>query len=201
MRVRSVATKLFVAMVASLTGANHTAHAALPDPPPQIPILPADWIITYYIHETPTDPESDVTFTIAMYLAAGDRDGESVGWDIVYIDFVQPGTGNPDTTWTEASPYVDSADGLWWIDHADGTFPDVAEFDMPPLLVGTAAADDPNDDDLEYDFEGVTYTTPPGGDPYAHNVALTYFLALAPEPMVPLEEGDDEPVDIDGEVP
>jgi len=193
MRVR-FARSLFVAMAASFMS-TFAAKAAPPEPP-QIPVLPPDRMITYTIHETPTDPESDVVFTIAMYLAAGDRDGDSVGWNIVYIDFLQPDTGNPDTTWTEDSPYVDSADGLWWIDHADGTFPDVSEFDLPPLMVGTAAADDPNDDDLEFDFEGVTYTTPPGGDPYANNVALTYFLALAPTPTVPIEEGGDEPVDV-----
>lgn len=178
MRSNTLHTVLIVGMV---VGTTYTAARAE---------LPDDQIVEYRVHETPTNPESAVVFAVRLELRAVDSDANGVGWEITTAKFRQP-----DTTWTEDSPYIDSPDGLWWVDHADPNAPEESEFVLPPLLVGTATADDPLDDDLDYDLEGVEYSPPPGEPPYENTGALDYSFTLAHEED-PLEEGDDEPVEV-----
>lgn len=161
--------------------------------------IACDEAVLYLLHETPTDPESAVVFAVKLELEAADSDETSIGWEITLAEFRQPGDGGPaDTVWVENTPVVDSPDGLWWCDHADFLDPQLSEFDMPPLLVGTADAEDPEEADLDYSFEGVTYEPPPGGPPYDPSAGLTYvFTKVGFED--PEEEGEDEVGEIDEE--
>lgn len=69
-------------------------------------------------------------------------------------------TAVPDTIWYEAFPFVDSPDGLWWIEHDNHLSPRLSEFVLPPRLVGTATAQEPLEPDLEYELEdGAAYIT------------------------------------------
>ncbi len=176
-----------ILIIGTVIGKTYTyANAALPD----------EQIIEYRVHEIPTDPESTVVFVVRLELTAADSDGNEIGWEITTAEFRQPGSGG-DTIWAENSPYVDTADGLWWIEHADPEAPEESEFVLPPWLAGIATADNPQDDDLDYDLEGVEYSPPPlpGDPPYENTAALDYSFTLSQEEE-PLEEGDDEPVDV-----
>ncbi|MFH1417607.1 MAG: hypothetical protein ABII12_04890 [Planctomycetota bacterium] len=153
----------------------------------------------YLIHEEPTDPESDVVFIVRLQVEAEDSDVDAIGWRIVAAEFRQPdGGGGDDTVWLDGSPVVDSPDGLWWCDHADFLAPQLNEFAMPPLLEGTADAQDSQGPDLDYSFEGVLYEPPPGGPPYDPTAAFNYVFTRVGE-QEPKEEGDDEPGEIDEE--
>ncbi|MEE9296951.1 MAG: hypothetical protein V3W34_18560 [Phycisphaerae bacterium] len=174
-----------VLITGTVVGTTYTAANA---------VLPDDQTVEYRIHETPTDPKSAVVFVVRLELTAEDSAGYEVGWEITTAQFRQPGT--PDTTWTEDYPYVDTTDGLWWVKHADPEAPEASEFVLPPWLLSTATADDPQDDDLDYDLEGVAYSLPPppGEPPYENTAALDYSFTLAQQEIL-LVEGDDEPVD------
>ena len=128
--------------------------------------LPQDQTVYYYIHDNPTQATSNVVFVIRLDLTAVDSDANDVGWEITSVEFRQP-LGRPalDTVWVETSPTVDSPDGLWWVEHSDAAFPALDEFTLPPNLVGLAIAQDPTDNNLDYDFKGVAYVPPPGGAP------------------------------------
>ena len=161
--------------------------------------IACDQTLWYLIHQEPTNHQSDVVFIVRLKVQAEDSDADSVGWRIVAAEFRQPDVGGgPDTVWLEASPAVDSPDGLWWCDHADFLDLQLSEFVLPPLLVGTADAEDPGQADLDYSFEGVSYDPPPGGPPYDPTAALNYVFTIVGEPE-PEEEGDDEPGEIDEE--
>lgn len=174
----------FVAAMAVVT-TNVTAWAALPN----------DRTITYAIHETPTDPLSAVVFIVRLDASAvvAGVDEDSIGWDITSATFTQPDAGG-DTVWTVVDPALGTPDGLWWVDHADIHKPTLGEFVLPPALVGTANPADPLDDDLEYDLVGVSY---PGRLPYNVTARLDYTFALAAEPETPIEDGQEDPVDVD----
>jgi hypothetical protein len=152
--------------------------------------------VVYRIHEDPDDPDSAITFTVWLSLVEMDADGDSIGWKIKNIRFRQPGTGGaPGKRWIESAPNpnVPTEDGLWWIDHADADNPQLSEFDHPPHLVGTATAVDPSDADLNYDFEGSTYS---GSPPWSPTAGLDYEFAVDGEPT-PLIDGMDEPVELE----
>jgi hypothetical protein len=153
----------------------------------------------YGIHETPADPNSPLTFLITLSLMASAGDCTATGWAITTVEIrqIDPNSG-PDTVWTQADPNVPTPDGLWWVNHADVASPQANEFVLPPHLVGTAIADDPNDADLEYDFVGVTYTPPaaPETPPYDVTAALDYALVRVGE-EIPIGEGSAEPTEGD----
>ena len=158
--------------------------------------LPEDQTVYYYIHDDPTQRPSNVVFAIRLDLTAVDSDADAVGWDITSIEFRQPaGRPAPDTVWGEAAPTVDSADGLWWVEHSDTALPVLEEFTLPPKLVGLAIAQNPLDKNLDYDFEGVAYVPPPEGAPFDITAALTYVFTEEEEDE-PVKQGTDEPVDI-----
>lgn len=159
--------------------------------------LPPDQTIEYLIRETPEDPNSPVVFAVTLALEASDSDGNSVGWDITEAEFVEfDEYGDPARTWVEDDTNVPTTDGLWWIEHADPADPQPSEFAKPPLLEGTAAAEDPAENDLDYALEGVTYTPPPEGQPYQDTAAIDHEFILVSE-IEPIKEGEDEPVEID----
>lgn len=158
--------------------------------------LPADETVAYWIHELPDDPNSAVTLSITLTLHADDSDSGSVGWQITEVEFRQPGTGGAsDTVWTESFPSVNSADGLWWVEHSDPGDPQPSEFSWPPLLTGDAVAVDPANADLSYALEGLAYTPPPEGAPYTVTAAFQYSFSLLGE-SAPFLEGEDEPVEV-----
>ncbi len=158
--------------------------------------LPGPLTVEYKIRETPTNPNSDVVFTVVLVLTAEDESGESVGWQIkkIRLTDVDAAPFGP-WIWDEVSPTVDTPDGLWWVTHADHTDPQFEEFDETPLLEGTATAQGQHDD-LDYSFQGDTWG---GTSMYGGSVlALTYEFTIEGEED-PEEEGDDEPVEVDGE--
>jgi len=161
--------------------------------------LPNDRVAEYYIRETPTDPESDVIYTVTLELTAVDQDGDKIAWEITEFALTEPGQGNQDdTVWVDDAPDPDTADGYWWVEHADPEDPQNAEFDLPPLLVGTADAVDPGDEDMKYDVSGA-YCNSQCQQLFGGEVgALDYSFTLASEED-PEEEGDDEPVEIEGD--
>jgi hypothetical protein len=187
-RIRAAA--VLTPLVLSLTVAGVRAD----DP---LPLHPLSKQVFYKIHDDPGDPNSAVIFTIELSLQEADSDGDSIGWEIAEIRFCQPGQGGGgDTYWVESDPNVPSGDGLWWIDHASYHYPELEEFAEPPHLVGTATAQDPNDGDLGYDFEGVAYTPPPRGAPWDPTGALDYAFTVVGGPP-PVPDGDDEPAEIE----
>lgn len=180
-------------IVAILYAATLTAVRA------DFPVHPGNQTVEYRIRETPTDPDSLVVFVIIMELAPSDSDGNEIGWEITEMEFHQTHRFESECTiWVEESPMVPSADGLWWIEHQDPENPELSEFVMPPLLEGTADAQDPSNPDLHYRLEGVTYAPPPppGRQPFDITAALDYQFTLVGE-QDPFEEGKEEPVEVD----
>ena len=153
-------------------------------------------LVQYKLRETPSDPNSAVTWTIGLYLKEKQVDGNDVGWLIESIKISQlDSVGQPENVWTEETPTVNSSDGLWWVEHADPNDPQASEFVEPPLLESTATTEDPASADLDYYLEGVPYNPPPGGQPYVETGALNYTFTLVGS-SDPEDEGEDEPVEL-----
>lgn len=139
----------------------------------------AELSIRYNIRETPGDPSSAVIWTIDLALQEEQVDGNDVGWLIDSVTISQLNTtGQAENAWTEATPTVNSPDGLWWLAHADPQNPQRSEFAQPPLLESTATAQDPANADLDYYLEGLPYEPPPEGPPFEHTAALDYTFTL-----------------------
>ena len=154
----------------------------------------AEEVITYKIREDPQDSSSMVVFEVSLELRALEQDGNSIGWNINAAEFTQMVDGKPGSVWTKAAPL---GNNKWWVEHADPSNPVPEEFDEVPFMQGAAVAGDPNDPDLDYDLEGFVYTGYP--PPYSGKVSSwTYAFTRANETK-PAEEGEDEPVEIDGE--
>jgi hypothetical protein len=153
--------------------------------------------IEYLIHETPTDPNSPVEFQVTLSLEESDQDGNFIGWDITSLEIEQVVEGGANKVWLHADPNVPTQDGLWWVRHADPNDPTNDEFTVPPHLQGTAGAQDPGDDDLQYDIEGKPYVPPaaPEQPPYEITAALDYTFTLVGDDE-PIGTGEDEPVDV-----
>ncbi|MDO8629778.1 MAG: hypothetical protein Q7R41_04735 [Phycisphaerales bacterium] len=182
-----------IAIVSGLTSLLIGSLAASPLQP-----LPPNQAVTFKMHSNPADPDSSVDFEVTLRLTPAEVGVDSVGWRIREIKFFKPGVGGAlDRTWIVAFPSVPSADGLWWVSHANTAAPEVSEFSLPPYLNGFALAVDPADEDLNYALVGRPYTPPAGGAPYLQTAALTYVTALADTEWL-VKEGDDEPVESAG---
>ena len=155
--------------------------------------------VDYMVRETPTDPESNVVYIMSLGMVEEEVQSEGILWRIAEFIIVEPGEGQEsDTVWIEEDPYVDTVDGLWFVEHADTAKPEAEEFHSPPLMFGTAKADDPNDDDMEYDFSGVECAAPPG-EPAMYDgrvSSLTFELTLEGRAQ-PEAAGDDDPAEVD----
>lgn len=163
-----------------------SAYAALPVKP--------DQVIVYKIREEPQDANSAVVFEVSLELTNMDQDGNAIGWQIELAKFVQIVAGGANIEWTQEKPLGSS---LWWVEHAVPSEPQLEEFDEVLRLQGTAESVDPQNHELNYDLEGIPYTSSPLA--YSGRVtALTYTFTKAGQ-AAPEEEGDDEPVEIDGE--
>lgn len=142
--------------------------------------------VTYSIHEDPQDPESEVVFTIKLKLVADQIEEDQVGWDVKRVTIEQ--FGEDSRIWIDQPPNVDTADELWWVQHADMENPVAADFVQPPRLFGVANAQAQEYDDLEYDIVGLVYTPPPAPEqpPFGSETgALNYLFELeyADEPL------------------
>ncbi len=162
--------------------------------------LPDDRVAEYFIRETPSNPQSNIILVAELELTAISQDGDDITWEITSITLTEPGTGEAeDTVWADDAPDPVTSNGYWIVTHDDPTDPQDTEFDQPPLLSGTATADDPADDDLDYDLSGgecdsscqQLFSGSVGGMIY------TFQRVSAEDPIA---EGDDDPVEIDGEI-
>lgn len=158
--------------------------------------LPADRMQSYSMHETPGDGDSPVIWSVELYLTAVNKSGSEVAWsiyDVIVRHF--DGTGENDSTWELASPSVETGDGLWWVSHSDTEHPQDKDFWQPPLISDTLASTEETGSDLNVDFQGDEYSMPED-PPYSGNVAaVSYQLAYADNPLEPLADDSDEPVD------
>ena len=180
-------TLLIGACLAAMTGTTIEAAA----PPDQT------YSYNYNIYEDPYDPTSPLAMVLTFDLTEKGRINNSVGWEISEIQFRRPGIGqNPDHIWSVSLPYFEGAGGLWWVLHNDPDSPQPSEFDMPPLLEGVAIPEDPNDEDLDYSFDGVAYTPPPQGPPFEITFASDHSFTLVGASKA-FKEGDDEPGELD----
>lgn len=156
------------------------------------PTLPADQQVVYHIREVPSDPNSSVVFDVILSLSADAIDGNSVGWSVEQIEIHQM-TGGGLNVWTQTAPTVSSADGRWWVTHANPAHPQLGEFTNPPQIEGTATAAQSGTANLAYNLTGVghgqSYT------PYAVTGKLSFALTLVGESQ-PLVAGTEEPVEV-----
>lgn len=152
-------------------------------------------VLQFNLRETPGDPTSPIDFTVTMGLMKDTVDGNDIGWrvNVVTIREVDD-EGNVLTTWSQNQPFVDTVDGLWWIEHADPDDPQNSEFLIPPLISGTAPSPNPNVVSLEFEFEGAMYVAPPEGAPFPDTASLTTLLQEEGNPT-PKKEEPDEPVE------
>ena len=107
--------------------------------------LPPDQIVTYSFREVPSDPLSDVLITMELHIAAQSQSGDDVTWKITELHFVETAIGD---SWTERAPDV----GDWVVTHAGPADLTATDFTDPPLLKGTAPADQVGGADLDYKF-------------------------------------------------
>jgi hypothetical protein len=158
---------------------------------------PNTWIAVYQLHETPTDPNSRVTYKVRLDLASEDTDCASVGWRIDSIEVRQVHLDSSETVWREAAPEVSSPDGLWWVAHANVSSPQMSEFVLPPFLSGVAEAETQQVPDLAYALEGAVYTPPepPNMPPYDITAAVNYEFRLVSE-TEPMANGEEEPLEV-----
>jgi len=155
--------------------------------------IPDNWVVAYEIHATPADPESPIVFAVELTIVAEDSTASSVGWRISSASFVQ--LGSPEQRWLVTSPYVDTADGLWWVNHADPENSERVEFDDPPLLEGLAFADVNTTVDLEYAFDGVVCDSS-CGNVYNGDAAALDYQFVEEGSATALREGASETVSL-----
>jgi len=159
--------------------------------------LPPDRNVYFLVRQNPDNPSSPIQYYFTLELTADSQDGNEVGWAVVAFSITEKATLGSDTVWSLVDPFVDTADGLWWVTHADPDNPVRSEFTLPVRVADTAVAEDPSDDDLDFDMAGVDYTPPPEGAPYEVTAALDFSLKRSSTPPddPPDDSGDDEPVD------
>ena len=154
---------------------------------------PLDYTIGFNMHKTVGDPTSPIDFTVTMGLMIEAQDGNSIGWDVFAVT-IREYSENGDllNTWSKFDPFVDTTDGLWWIEHANPAAPVNSEFLIPPRIVDTAENMNPTEAALEFDIEGNIYVAPPEGAPFEDTSSLTTLLQ---------EEGNTEPEEEEREKP
>ena len=82
------------------------------------------------------DPLSNITHRLIVGLFEDIRVGDSIGWEVaVFTIYELDGNGDVAYRWSKGYPAVDTADGLWWIEHADSDNPALGEFVLPPRML------------------------------------------------------------------
>ncbi|MEW6252822.1 MAG: hypothetical protein AB1716_19470 [Planctomycetota bacterium] len=154
---------------------------------------PLTYDLEYAIHEVAEDANSPVVWTVGLELTREQTDGHWIGWAVDKVVLTELEDGVPADVWHETDPAVYTADGLWWIQHANVETPQLTEFTLPPRIAGTAPADEQSPS-LLYDFEGVPYVPTPT-PPYEVTTGLTYSFALDDDPPQKKKEAEEEPVE------
>lgn len=158
--------------------------------------LPDDRVVAFNLREDPQDPESDVVFRIELVLHAMSEAGSTIGWRIDEAVFTQLDGESVVAAWSKTLPTVPGSGGLWWVTHADTGAPTLGEFVMPPHLTGTAELKQGSGADLDYDFEGVAYSPPPGGAPFEPTAAMSYDLRNN-STEEPIENEEEAPTELE----
>jgi hypothetical protein len=170
-----------------------SAEALAVDPP-----LPADRGVRYTIRENPTDPDSNVIWTIDLTLAAVERVGNEIGWSVTRVSIADVDeSGNATRTWTDESPEVATPDGLWWVEHADPDDVALADFAGVPVVSGLAGAGSGTTSALEYAFDGVMYGPDPGEPLFGHVVTALSFALTLEGSATPEHTGAGQPATVD----
>ncbi|HVP12020.1 MAG TPA: hypothetical protein VMV94_12635 [Phycisphaerae bacterium] len=181
--MRALGTTISIVVIGLVAGSSSSAMASMS--------------ISYQIHAVPDDPKSPVLFAVTLEVEEADRDGDSVGWEILSAHFERHGQGA--ATWIKDAPFVATPDGLWWVRHANANAPVTEDFVKPPEIAGTAEGQDGMHDDLGFVLEGAFYDPELRGSPFTTTGSLNYAFVLANAPE-PVAEGEDDPVEV-GEKP
>ena len=154
-----------------------------------------DMIIRYDFHDKPSDPGSDVVLSIVVTLQEFEQTGNKIGWSAALLEIRQPQKAGDDLIWSKTLPFVGTADGLWWITHADQANPVLEEFAVMPFMSGVAVSEsNPTQKSMFFEMNGTPYAPPPGGPPYKPTFGMTYSFRLDGEDD-PVAEGEEEPVE------
>ena len=158
---------------------------------------PLDHAAQFNLRQTAGDPTSPIDFMVTMGLMIAAQEGDSIGWNVVSVTIRELDvSGDILHTWFKTAPFVDTADGLWWIEHADPVSPANSEFLVPPRIAGTAPSMNPTEAALEFDFEGAVYVEPQEGAPFEDTASLTTLLQEEGDPPpTPKKDERDEPVE------
>lgn len=158
--------------------------------------LPDDQYITVTIHETPSDPESDIDFVVVLKLTPDQQDGDSIGWEVLSLKIEQWDSGSKVLAWIDTAP--DVTGDLWWIEHADPDDPQDDEFVEPPEIIGAAGPIEGSHDDLDYDMAGSVYIPPqaPESPPFANTGSLNAEFWIVGQSQAELDMTD-EPANVE----
>lgn len=158
--------------------------------------LPEDRVVTIGIRTNPDNPTSSVHYEVALSLSAVAQDGNWIGWEVVNLTFREKATLGTDTLWSIDYPLVDTDDELWWVEHADPSKPVRPDFKELAPIMGVALPETPGAKNLDFSIEGVPYTPPPDGAPYANTSAISFRLRLTTETTSdPTQVADDSSAD------
>ncbi len=163
---------------------------------PGLAEMPDDYTMTFSIREDPADEQSDVIFQVSLDLKADSVAEGVIKWEVVEARFVQFDNGIACGAWTKQQPTVTSNDGLWHVAHDDPEDPDATEFNILPILQGTADAD-VSGDDLDYELATGAITKSEAAMYGGYVAGMTYSFQRETEPE-PEDEGEDEPQEAEG---
>jgi len=130
--------------------------------------------IRFEFHSDPDDAGTPVVIRVDLHLVPAKVDGNEVRWSAATLQIAHLDSGGSVTeSWTQANAPFDTGSGLWIIDHADSSAPDISEFLQPPTLAGTFANDDSNGPPLVTSFAATGNTTN-RTEAYQYNAYLNY---------------------------
>lgn len=144
--------------------------------------LPPDRVVNYAIRVDPTNPNSRVQYVLSSTVSAQEQDGDWIGWEVQNYTITEKAVLGSDTVWAVDLPFVDTTDGLWWVEHADPDNPNRPEFVVPAAVIDTAVANDPGIPDLYFDVVGAPYTPPAEGAPFEVTGALNFVFSTTSDP-------------------
>jgi hypothetical protein len=139
--------------------------------------------VSYSIFEEPENPLSPEVFRVVVTLDEYSRAGETIGWNVVQVECRK--FGGTTLSWIGVAPEVDTADGLWYVTHADADVPTAADFTTPPVISGTGDSQQIGGADLEFQFRGAMYIAPASGPHYSTTAALDYEFNSDNQAMIP----------------
>lgn len=150
--------------------------------------LPPDQIVTYSFREVPSDPLSVVLIRMELHLAAQDQSGGDVTWKITELHFVETVSGK---SWTESAPNLSD----WVVTHADPANLTATDFTDPPVLNGTAPADQNDSAELDYKLAPGTCDATCQSLYGGSVISVAYKFVEGTRTIA--EEEEEEPVEVD----